>query len=96
MVEPALMVVGLNHRTASLAVRERFWIGENQCYAALRQLKKAEGIEEIVVLSTLCRTEFLIWASDPATKSFKIKCLPLFINPSHRASIQKIDDFRSA
>lgn len=59
------MVVGLNHRTASVAVRERFWIGESQRYEALRQLKKAEGIEEVLVLSATCRTEFLIWASDP-------------------------------
>ena len=59
------MVIGLNHRTAPLAMRERFWIGENRRYEVLRQLKSAEGIEEIVVLSTCCRTEFLVWASEP-------------------------------
>jgi len=60
-----LMVVGLNHRTAPLAMRERFWIGESRRYEALRQLKRAEGIEEAFVLSTCCRTEFLLWASEP-------------------------------
>jgi len=60
-----LMVVGLNHRTAPLAMRERFWISENRRYEALRQLKRAEGIEEVLVLSTCCRTEFLLWASEP-------------------------------
>jgi len=59
------MVVGVNHRTASLAVRERFWIGEPHRYAALRQLKSAEGIEEVIVLSTRCRTDFLVWAEEP-------------------------------
>jgi len=59
------MVVGLNHRTAPLAMRERFWIGENLRYTALRQLKDAEGIEEVVVLATRCRTEVLLWASEP-------------------------------
>jgi glutamyl-tRNA reductase len=59
------MVIGLNHRTAPLALRERFWIGENRRYEVLRQLKSADGIEEIVVLCTRCRTEFLIWASEP-------------------------------
>jgi glutamyl-tRNA reductase len=59
------MVVGLNHRTAPLAMRERFWIGENSRYAAMRELKNAEGIEEAIVLSTRCRTEFLLWASEP-------------------------------
>jgi glutamyl-tRNA reductase len=65
-MEPALMVVGLNHRTAPLAMRERFWMGENCRYEALRQLKSAEGVEEVLVLSTRCRTEFLLWADDPA------------------------------
>ncbi len=59
------MVIGLNHRTAPLAMRERFWLGENRRYEVLRRLKNAEGIEEILVLSTRCRTEFLTWASEP-------------------------------
>ena len=64
-MEPTLLVIGLNHRTASLGMRERFWIGENRRYEVLQQLKSAEGIEEAVVLSTGCRTEFLLWASEP-------------------------------
>jgi glutamyl-tRNA reductase len=48
------MVIGLNHRTAPLAMRERFWISENRRYEVLQQLKSAEGIEEVVVLSTCC------------------------------------------
>jgi glutamyl-tRNA reductase len=60
-----LMVIGLNHRTAPLAMRERFWIGENRRYDVLRQLKCAEGIEEVVVLSTWRRTESWMWASEP-------------------------------
>jgi glutamyl-tRNA reductase len=59
------MVIGLNHRTAPLAMRERFWISENRRYEVLRLLQSAEGIEEVVVLSTCCRTEFLVWASEP-------------------------------
>ncbi|HLV87748.1 MAG TPA: glutamyl-tRNA reductase [Candidatus Sulfotelmatobacter sp.] len=65
VVEPTLMVVGLNHRTAPLAMRERFWIGEKRRYDVLRQLKCAEGIDEAIVLSTCCRTEFILWASEP-------------------------------
>ena len=59
------MVIGLNHRTAPLAMRERFWISEKRRYEVLQQLKTAEGIEEIAVLCTRCRTEFLVWASEP-------------------------------
>ena len=66
-MEPTLMVIGLNHRTAPLAMRERFWISEKRRYEVLQQLKTAEGIEEIAVLCTRCRTEFLMWASEPTT-----------------------------
>jgi glutamyl-tRNA reductase len=58
------MVVGLNYRTAPVAVRERFWISENRRYEALAQLSRAEGIEEVVVLATCNRTEFLLWVND--------------------------------
>ncbi len=64
-MEPMLMVIGLNHRTAPLAMRERFWIGESRRYDVLRQLKCAEGIEEVVVVSNWRRTEFWIWANEP-------------------------------
>ncbi len=59
------MVVGLNHLTAPLATRERFFIAKDRRYEVLRQLRTAEGIEELVVVSTCCRTEFLLWASEP-------------------------------
>jgi glutamyl-tRNA reductase len=58
------MVIGLNHRTAPVAVRERFWISESGRIEALLHLAKAEGVEEVVVLGTCNRTEFLLWASD--------------------------------
>ena len=58
------MVVGLNYRTAPVAVRERFWISEDRRYEALVQLSRAEGIEEVIVLATCNRTEFLLWVND--------------------------------
>jgi len=59
------MVIGLNHHTAPLAMRERFWISETRRYEVLRELKRTEGVEEVAVLCTRCRTEFLVWASEP-------------------------------
>jgi glutamyl-tRNA reductase len=58
------MVVGLNYRTAPVEVRERFWISEDRRYQALAHLSRAEGIEEVVVLATCNRTEFLMWVND--------------------------------
>jgi glutamyl-tRNA reductase len=63
-VEPTLMVVGLNHRTAPVAVRERFWISESRRGEALVQLARAEGIDEVIVMATCNRTEFWLWVND--------------------------------
>ncbi len=63
-LEPTLMVVGLNYRTAPVGVRERFWISEDRRYQALVELQRAEGIEEVIVLATCNRTEFLLWVND--------------------------------
>ncbi len=64
-MEPSLVVVGLNFKTSPVAVRERFWMSELRRYEALHQLVRAEGIDEIVVLATCNRTEFILWTSDP-------------------------------
>src|SRR5208282_2426803 len=58
------MVVGLNYRTAPMAVRERFWVEEGRRYEALARLSRAEGIDEVIILSTCNRTEFFLWAND--------------------------------
>jgi len=60
------MIIGLNHRTAPVAVRERFWISDSRRSEALIQLHRADGIDEVVVLSTCNRTEFVLWASEPS------------------------------
>jgi glutamyl-tRNA reductase len=62
-MEPTLMVIGLNLRTAA-AVSERFRIDDGQHRRALLTLSRAEGVEEVVVLATRARTEFLLWADD--------------------------------
>jgi glutamyl-tRNA reductase len=63
-VEPTLAIIGLNFRTSPVAVRERFWIGPARRDEALLQLVRSEGIEEVIVLATCNRTEFIVWASD--------------------------------
>jgi glutamyl-tRNA reductase len=84
------MVVGVNHRTAPLAMRERFWIGESRRYQALRQLSTAEGIEEILVLSTCCRTEFLLWASDPTLAA---NSLVHYLSTEHSLKLSEWEHF---
>ena len=66
-LEPTLAVIGLNFRTSPVAVRERFWISEARRYDALHQLVRSEGVEEVIVVATCNRTEFILWASDVPT-----------------------------
>ena len=60
-MEPTFVVVGLNHRTAPVEVRERFWMSGCRQAEALSILSQGEGIEEVVVFSTCNRTEFVVW-----------------------------------
>jgi glutamyl-tRNA reductase len=62
-----LAVIGLNFRTSTVAVRERFWISEPRRCEALYQLVRSEGIDEAMVLATCNRTEFILWTSDVAS-----------------------------
>jgi len=84
------MVIGLNHRTAPLAMRERFWIGESRRYEVLRRLKSAEGIEEVVVLSTRSRTEFWLWASEPTLAA---NSLLQFLGPGYGLKLSEWEHF---
>jgi len=63
-LEPTLLVIGLNHRTAPVEIRERFAISESRLYDALHELSAAGGVIEVAILSTCNRTEFVMWASD--------------------------------
>jgi glutamyl-tRNA reductase len=63
-VEPTLAVIGLNFRTSPVAIRERFWISDERRHSALYHLVRSDGIDEVMVLATCNRTDFILWASD--------------------------------
>ncbi len=63
-LEPTLAVIGLNFRTSPVTIRERFWISEPRRNNALYHLVRSEGIDEVMVLATCNRTEFILWTSD--------------------------------
>jgi glutamyl-tRNA reductase len=52
-----IIVVGLNHRTAPVAVRERFALPESEWPKALDRLRSFHGVTEGLVLSTCNRVE---------------------------------------
>jgi glutamyl-tRNA reductase len=57
----SIVVLGLNHRTAPVTLRERFAFAEARVPAALEQIRSAGIAEEVVILSTCNRVE--IYAS---------------------------------
>ena len=57
----AFNILGINHRTAPVALREKVAFNENRLVAALRTLRQESGVAEVVILSTCNRTE-VYWA----------------------------------
>jgi glutamyl-tRNA reductase len=57
----AFNILGLNHKTAPVALREKVAFSEDRLVAALRALKQERGVAEVVILSTCNRTE-VYWA----------------------------------
>ena len=58
------LVIGLNHTTAPVGIRERVTFGPDIVVGALRSLAELPGIEEAVILSTCNRTEVYCSAGD--------------------------------
>ncbi len=59
-----LALVGINHRTAPVEVRERMSIPESRLREAVRDLVRREGIQEGLILSTCNRVEVVASARD--------------------------------
>jgi glutamyl-tRNA reductase len=57
-------VIGVNHKTAPVEVRERFAISEAKLPDALRQLTEMPGVEEGMIVSTCNRVEIIARASN--------------------------------
>lgn len=69
----SLYLIGANHRTAPLALRERLVFPPDDLQASLARLRQAPPVEEAMILSTCNRTEILVEGSDgcgPAVRSF--------------------------
>lgn len=66
----SLLVIGLNHRTAPVTLREQFAIAEARVPATLQLLRKEGIAEEAVILSTCNRVEFYIATSLEPRQAF--------------------------
>jgi len=74
-----LVLIGINHRTAPVEVRERMNIPEDHLAAALSDLTHREGIREAMILSTCNRVEVTACSEEnaepgPILRSFLADC----------------------
>ncbi|MEA3175498.1 MAG: glutamyl-tRNA reductase, partial [Gammaproteobacteria bacterium] len=53
----AFNILGINHKTAPVALREKVAFSEDRLVAALNTLRQENGVTEVVILSTCNRTE---------------------------------------
>ena len=63
---PHIFVVGISHRTAPVALRERFAVATADRAAALRRVQAAGGLAEVVLLWTCNRVEIYGVSERPA------------------------------
>ena len=56
---PEIILIGVNHKTAPVALREKLSFSEEETKAALEIFKKDTGIKEAILFSTCNRTEIL-------------------------------------
>jgi glutamyl-tRNA reductase len=59
-----LQILGLNHTTAPVEIREQVVFAGDEIGRALARLKQIDGIDELVLLSTCNRTEFYVITHD--------------------------------
>jgi glutamyl-tRNA reductase len=69
----SLILVGLNHETAPLPVREKVAYNREDAEAVLRRLRQEEGIPQALLLSTCNRTELYALVPDAARDLPRVK-----------------------
>ncbi len=68
-----LVALGLNHKTVSVEVRERFSISADSINKGIHHLDDYEGIDEAVILSTCNRTEIYAVVDDAKKDEMSVK-----------------------
>src|SRR2546425_659168 len=79
-MERGIVLVGLNHRSAPVEVRERVAFANGRLEPSLRRLMGVEGVAEGAILSTCNRVEVVACGPDPAAVG---AVLPGFLAREH-------------
>lgn len=84
----SIIVVGLNHRTADIEMRERLAFPGEKLAEGLKELLSIEDIREGIILSTCNRVEVYCVISDPADGERRIKT---FLSAFHNVPLEKLE-----
>src|ERR1700691_4827439 len=84
-----IVLIGLNHRTASVGLRERVAFTPEQAREAAEQLRSRGILEESLVLSTCNRSELYGVPRENAADS--AGALELFVASFHQLSLNELD-----
>lgn len=83
-----LSLVGLNHRTAPVALREKLAFPDNALPEALTRLKEQAGVREAFILSTCNRVEIVASAPENVELSER---LPAFLSAYHGLPMEEVE-----
>lgn len=61
---PEILLIGVNHRSAPVELREKLAFSADEATHALKHLRKTGHVEEAILISTCNRVEFLLTSQD--------------------------------
>ncbi len=85
-----LIVIGMNHKTAPLEIREQFAFSPEKTKEALLLLLEKAFLQECFILSTCNRVEIYAATSQPALALAELKN---FLSQFHSVNLEKINSF---
>ncbi len=86
-----IVVLGLNHKSAPIEIREKLAFNETQTIKALEQLKNNFHEAEFVLLSTCNRVE--LYCASPSSKEITTEDLSGFLSEFHNVPIEKFQEY---
>ncbi|MEW6569594.1 MAG: glutamyl-tRNA reductase [Nitrospirota bacterium] len=84
-----IFVIGLNHKTADIDVREKFAFSGSKLEEGLAALKKIPDVREVIVLSTCNRVE--LYATVPDTEK-AAESIKTFLSTFHNINRESLDN----
>jgi glutamyl-tRNA reductase len=83
-----IILIGLNHKTAPVELRECLAFNSQQTETALAELRNHPAIHEAILISTCNRIEVLVAANDPSTAAQAAK---QFVSQSKQISVAEFE-----